>query len=1287
MTTLISLLLMGALVAPGSRDSAPPPNILLVVSEDNGPELGCYGDPHARTPHLDGLAAEGVRFANAFVPYSVCSPARASLFTGLVPHRNGQIGLATHRFAMYREWPNLVSLLHDAGYRTGIIGKIHVNPESAFPCDFRYTDRDATSFNGRDVRAVAKAAAEFFAGSEDTPFFLMVNYPDAHFPLLRQDSGLPEHPFTGADVAPLPWVGADSPRLRELTADYYNCLSRLDTGIGLLLAELEAADRTDDTIVVYLGDHGAQFSRGKTSVYDAGLRIPLLVRWPERAKAGLVREELVSVVDVLPTVLEAAGVTAPANLDGQSLRPLLEGEQVPWREHVFAMTTGSAPVLYFPQFAVRDARYKLIISPLRDRENACALAYREHHNVHFTGGTSAEEIAASPEAIRLAYARYAGPTRFRIPLPGVVRPLLEVSPMKIDRYRSRCFLAIAISFFLSGVFSAQTPPPQFDLRDVNGENYVTSVKEQSGGTCWTFGAMAALEGNLLMTGTWEAAGEIGEPNLAEYHLDWWNGFNKHNNDDTDPPTGGGLDVHYGGDYMVTAAYLVRGEGAVRNIDGQSYTDPPARTDPGYHYYYPRHIEWFTAETDLSNIDTIKNKIMSQGVMGTCMCYDGAFINGQYEHYQPPTNTALPNHAVAIIGWDDTRVTQAPQPGAWLCKNSWGSGWGNGGYFWISYYDKWACQEPDMGAISYREVEPLDYERIYYHDYHGWRNTLGSVTEAFNKFTGTDPDERLEAVSFFTAKGNVTFTVKIYDRFESGALLDELSSLSGTAEHRGFHTYDLPTGVTLSPGDDFFVYLSLSTGGQPYDQTSDVPVLLGASYRVIVESSSSPGQSYYYATNQWNDLYADDDTANFCIKALTSVKPAVVLDFPNGLPEGRYPPGPTTVMQVEIQDNFEAYVPGSGLLYYRFDSGDAYSTVGVTSLGGDQYEVVLPNTRPGDEPEFYFSAQGDGGSTVFSPLTAPADVYSFEVCFREVVLADDFETDTGWTVVNENLSTGAWERCVPNSTTGGQVAPTTDNPAGTGTYCYVTGNGPAGGYYSDYDIDGGPTRLISPILDLSAGDAEIGSYNWYYSRDGNDDYRIDVSNDGGASWTNVYSSIASFGAWYRIVFDVSDYVTPTAQVKVRYSAQDQPNDDIVEAGLDDFTVEQFVHEASLFADAYGISAATGADLDIFLDAGGANAGRVYLLAASLSGSEPGLNLGGLHIPLNPDGLTDLVLASGGAPPFQEFFGTLDGQGRNTVDMDLTAPMLAPLVGETITFTYVLLSPIDFASNAIDVDVDP
>ncbi|MBT3379532.1 MAG: sulfatase [Lentisphaerae bacterium] len=350
-----------------TRTLAAPPkpeklNILLIVAEDMGAQLGCYGDVQVKTPRLDQFANEGVRFENAFVTQASCSPSRSSILTGLYPHQNGQLGLAHYGFRIPKGLPNIPRLLKAAGYRTGIMGKLHVNPESEFPFDFRGTAHGKT----RDVRATAKTAAEFMGQNGEKPFFLYLNFADAHTPLSNQVAGEPKVPTKAADVIPWPFLGVDTPDLRKRVAGYYNCVRRVDLGVGLTLDALQEAGHAEDTLVIFIGDHGPPFCRGKTTCYEAGLRIPFIVRWPAKSKAGLVSNQLISTIDLLPTIAEAAGAPCPAGLPGESLSRLLTGTPAPWRKTLFAGFTNHGPTGYFPQRSIRDSRYKLIANLLAD---------------------------------------------------------------------------------------------------------------------------------------------------------------------------------------------------------------------------------------------------------------------------------------------------------------------------------------------------------------------------------------------------------------------------------------------------------------------------------------------------------------------------------------------------------------------------------------------------------------------------------------------------------------------------------------------------------------------------------------------------------------------------------------------------------------------------------------------------------------------------------------------------------------------------------------------------------
>ncbi len=386
-------------------------NILLIVSEDNGPDLGCYGVEDVYTPNIDGLAEEGIMFNNAFVTYSVCSPSRSTIYTGLYPHQSGQVGLATHRYRMYESYPTMPKLLKEAGYRTGCLGKIHVNPESAIPWDFH--EIKGANFAKKGMERYAKFGGEFIEAG-DEPFFLMVNYPDAHCPWQPQVEGMPANPMTGEDLdQSMPFTGIDNERHRQLTADYYNSMNRLDESVGMLLDTLEKTGKSENTIIIYLGDHGAQFSRGKGCNYEAGLRVPFIVKWPGKVQGDQVSDQLISTIDLLPTVLELAGLAVPEHLPGISLlTSLISASRSPdHHEYIFAGGTGSASFYTYPMRSVRDRRFKLIKNLMHQRENPKFLGYAF---MMYGTGTLPEEVDAASPDIQQAYETWRNPPEYEL---------------------------------------------------------------------------------------------------------------------------------------------------------------------------------------------------------------------------------------------------------------------------------------------------------------------------------------------------------------------------------------------------------------------------------------------------------------------------------------------------------------------------------------------------------------------------------------------------------------------------------------------------------------------------------------------------------------------------------------------------------------------------------------------------------------------------------------------------------------------------------------------------------
>ncbi len=284
---------------------------------------------------------------------------------------------------------------------------------------------------------------------------------------------------------------------------------------------------------------------------------------------------------------------------------------------------------------------------------------------------------------------------------------------------------------------------------------------------------------------------------------------------------------------------------------------------------------------------------------------------------------------------------------------------------------------------------------------------------------------------------------------------------------------------------------------------------------------------------------------------------LAFDFPDGLP-GYVPSDAGRDLSVIIRELRGSLEPGSPRQFVRVDGG-AFVETPLVSLGGDLYQATLPAANCGAAIEYYFQAETTGGSIVRSPLDAPATLHAADVLDETLIFEDDIELDRGWTVgaPGDDATTGIWGRMNPEGTA---AQPEDDHTPAPGVICYVT-DGRAGTGVGTYDIDGGQTTLLSPVLDLTGSPEAVVSYwRWFSNNQGasaNEDiFRIDVTADG-ANWVNAETvgpaGAEAGGGWYYHEFRVADFVTPSAAVRVRFVAADEGSGSIVEAAVDDFRV--------------------------------------------------------------------------------------------------------------------------------------
>lgn len=329
-----------------------PLNYLILLADDvSSDSLGCYGSKNLNTtPHIDKLSEEGIRFTNMFVSEAVCGPARAELYTGLQPHRNG---VFRNHMKTKEGTKSIVHYLNDLGYRVGITGKKHMGPASVYP--FKGVPGFQANCNARGpIKESWDGVKTFITSDKKQPFCLVIASIHAHSPW---DAGDTSH--WELDELVLPPNLADTKETREYFREYLAEVRLFDDQVGKAKAMLKELGMDQNTVLIVLDENGAGMPGGKWTNYDWGVRSACIMKWPDSYEASFKTDAIAQYCDIVPTLIDAAGGSVPSDLDGKSLLPIVKKEKDTHRKEAFFVYNSGKEGLPFSSRAVTDGRFKL----------------------------------------------------------------------------------------------------------------------------------------------------------------------------------------------------------------------------------------------------------------------------------------------------------------------------------------------------------------------------------------------------------------------------------------------------------------------------------------------------------------------------------------------------------------------------------------------------------------------------------------------------------------------------------------------------------------------------------------------------------------------------------------------------------------------------------------------------------------------------------------------------------------------------------------------------------------